>query len=231
MSPYLSPDAARRPKQGPAWLAAAAALALSACSTTGPQPPAAQPSPNAAAASPAAAAQPPARQPAPQPGAPQPAPQAPQAAAPNPALQALLARSDATLQLIESNRMDELWAATAPFVQATSPRAQFQEGVRRARAALGTVQGRQRGGVQPVQFGPDSKSPPPGQYVNVMYVAQLASGQRVAERLSFRQEGNAWLFTGYGTQLLQPQAAAAQSPSQAVPRPPAAAAPAPATRR
>lgn len=196
--------------RAPAWLCGVAALALAACSGVPgqkadvPQPPAPQQAAQSSSPSPSQA----------QPAGPQ--------AAPNPALQALLSQSDATLQLIESQRMDALWATTAPFVQASVPRAQLEQGVRRARATLGTVQSRRRAGVQPVQFGAESKSPPPGQYANVLYQAQLAGQQRGVERLSFRQEGARWLFTGYTAQLLQPPAAAPAAGAPAAPAAPAA---------
>jgi len=201
-TPPSSLSLARRP--APAWLGAAAALALAACSTAPQQQPAA-PQPAGATAAPAPPAQ------APQQGA---------QAAPNPALQALLARSDGVLQLIDANRGDELWAATAPFIQTAMQRAQLLDGVHRARTALGPVQGRGRAGVQPLQFGAESKMPPPGQYANVLYVAQLANGQRAIERLSFRQDGGNWLFTGYTTQPLVQQAAPA--PAASTQKPPTA---------
>lgn len=160
-------------------LAACAALALGACSAPQKQP--APPAPPAVAA--------------PQPAPPQ--PQAPAQAQQQAAVQALLERSDATLRMIDEDRMDAVWASLAPFVAGTRERGQFVAGLRSVRGGLGTVNGRSRAGVQGVRVGPESKMPPPGQYANVEYLSQLANGRKVIEKLSFRQEQDGWRFVGY----------------------------------
>lgn len=163
-------------------LAACAALALGACSAPQKQP--APPAPPAIAAQ----QQQPQQQQAPA-----------QAQQQQAAVQALLERSDATLRMIDEDRMDAVWASLAPFVAGMRERGQFVAGLRSVRGGLGTVSGRSRAGVQGVRVGPESKMPPPGQYANVEYLSQLANGRKVIEKLSFRQEQDGWRFVGYET--------------------------------
>lgn len=137
------------------------------------------------------------------------APSADPGAAPEPlqasTLREMLARSDASVRLIDAGRFGELWAGAAPFLQTSGQGERILAGIAQARAALGPVQGRGRAGTQGVQAlraGPQSQLPPPGQYANVEYTARLADGGSAIERLSFKQESDGWRFVGYTAQAL-----------------------------
>lgn len=158
------------------------------------------------------------------------APVAAQPVPPHSTLQALLARADVSVRLIDANRTLDLWPWAATFLQATGQRDRILADIAQTRALLGPLQGRSRPGaqgVQSVRIGPESKMPPPGQYANVEYTAQRMQGGSAIERLSFRLESDGWRFTGYTAQVVPPEGAA----PAAVPAAAAAPGPAPAARR
>lgn len=157
--------------------------------------------------------------------APAAAPASAQADSPHTTVQALLARADVCVRLIDAGRALHLWPWAASFLQASGQRDRILADIAQARAALGPVQGRSRAGaqgVQSVRLGPESQMPPPGQYANVEYTAQLAQGGSAIERLSFRLERDGWRFTGYTAQVVPPDAAT-PSAGPAPAAPPAAA--------
>ncbi|WP_225783221.1 DUF4019 domain-containing protein [Xenophilus sp. Marseille-Q4582] len=187
-------------------LAIAAALLLGACSLTRPASGVPVPPRLAGVAEPEPASPPSTLASAPPGGA--------DPAAQPTSVQALLARSDASVRLIDAGQAAQLWPWAAPFLQQAGQRERILADIAQARAALGAIQGRSRAGAQGVQMvrlGTESRMPPPGVYANVEYTAQRAAGGTAVERLSFRQESDGWRFTGYTAQVASPLPPAAAS--------------------
>lgn len=139
---------------------------------------------------------------------PQAQPQQPQQQAQQltPEQQQQLAQQDAEMsraaqqvvQMIDANRVGEVWDLSTEVVKRLVPRDSFVEQVAADRARLGAPSGRGQPVVSRTQF-QDGGEVPAGLYINIAFPAQFAnSPEPVRELVSFRlDEDQVWRVSGY----------------------------------
>jgi hypothetical protein len=109
----------------------------------------------------------------------------------------IISISQSGLRQIDANRAGELWDAAPAPIKAKVPRAEFAEGVWRARQGVGSIKQRTWAAVIRLRSEPGSLETPPGRYANVDYTTVLADGRTIFERVSLRLESDGWHVVGY----------------------------------
>lgn len=117
-----------------------------------------------------------------------------------------LARQDAELsgaaqqvvQMIDANRVGEVWDLSTDVVKRMVPRESFVEQVTADRTRLGAPTGRGEPVVTRTQFS-DGGDVPAGLYINIAFPTRFANTQEpVRELVSFRlDEDQVWRVSGY----------------------------------
>ena len=120
--------------------------------------------------------------------------------------QAQLARQDAELtsaatqvvQMIDANRLVDVWDVSTDVVKRIVPRDSFVQQVSADRARLGAPTARGEAVVTRTQF-QEGGEVPAGLYINVAFPTTFAnSGEPVRELVSFRlDEDQVWRLSGY----------------------------------
>ncbi|MGY0634816.1 DUF4019 domain-containing protein [Luteimonas sp. A478] len=136
----------------------------------------------------------------------QPAAQPQEQAQLTPEQQAQLARQDVEMtnaaqqvvQLIDSNRLGEVWDLSTNVVKQMLPRESFVQQVGNDRAQLGAPTERGQAVVTRTQF-QDGGEVPAGLYINIAFPTRFAnSAEPVRELVSFRlDEDQIWRVSGY----------------------------------
>lgn len=119
------------------------------------------------------------------------------AAAQEPDATQLLRGGLQVIQMVDQNRIGEIWDGAAPVAQKRVARADFIQQVAQARAPLGAPQQRQWAAIhRQAVAGGDAELA--GQYVNVEYETRFSGGRTVREMATFQLgPDGVWRVSGY----------------------------------
>jgi len=136
----------------------------------------------------------------------------------SPSLDGAVAAATRWAAQADSSQADAMWKSSGQIMQKSVSEADWAKYLDNVKKTLGATQGRDW-----VQIGrvDNPQGLPPGQYLNVVFVARHANAPAV-ETVSLTQAGSSWVPVGYIVRPVQQQpAAAAPAAAPAAPAAPA----------